>query len=71
MSFPPNVAGHCRAVALRHQEVVNSQATLVSQKAEILASGYCEQGHNVLTEGAEWGGLAGDLEAAVGRHVTV
>lgn len=36
-----------------------------SQKAEILASGYCEQGHNILLEGAEGEGLAGELEATV------
>lgn len=36
-----------------------------SQKAEILASVYCEQRHHVRIEEAEGGGLAGDLEATV------
>jgi hypothetical protein len=32
MSFSPNAASHCRAVALRCQEVVNSKDTLVLRR---------------------------------------
>lgn len=60
MSISPNVASHCRTVALRSQEVVNSTLVHRGQKSLLLGIGNKDS-----IEGAEGGGLAGGLEATV------